>query len=206
MDDVNVNILDTITRNAAGEIPFGSFVIRSAAGTVVVAPTGSNTLGYDGIAMQDAIERKPAGVYSLYDPVPVIPSGRVNVWVVGGGTDITSGNFLKLSTIYGLTELDNATTRSISTSVVKAQEDQEISDYTSGGMTATAGSTTIAVTSNEYIVAGDYLYLESSEGNEVKQVESVSGATAVELIRAATITHATSGYARTLIQCEGVLL
>lgn len=206
MRDVNVNPTDIIDRKAAGTIIFGALVKRSAAGTIVSCVDGANTRGYDGIAMQDAVEHDPEGMYATYDDVPVISGGRVNVWVQGGGTDITSGNFLKIANDFGILALDHATTVNASTTVVKAQEDIEVSDYTTAITTAVAGSKTLIVASTANMLAGDYLYLASTEGYEVKVIDIVDSTTQVTLKEAAVYSHATGPTANVLVQCEAVLL
>jgi len=206
MRKVAVQALDTITREAAGEIPFGAFVKRSATGTCIVAVDGSNTLGYEGIAEDSTVGTTTDGFYSTYDAVPVITAGRVDVWLQGGGTDVTSGCFLKLINDFGILALDSATTRSISTSVAKALEDVEVSDYTTSITSCTAGTKTVSVASTTYIAEGDYVYLTSSEGSEVEKVASVDSSTQITLEEAPAYSHETSASCNVLVQCEALLL
>jgi hypothetical protein len=184
MKRIAVDVWHTEHMTAAGEIPFGSAVKYSAAGTVVVAVDGANTRGFIGIAEDDIVEKTQPGCYSTYDPVPVIVAGIVYLPVVGGGTDVAAGDLLKLANDSGLMVRESATTEAVSTTCARALEDAEVSNYTTAMSTATAGAKTATVTSTAYFLAGDMVYLQgatdaTATDSEVVQIATVDSTTQV---------------------------
>ncbi len=201
MDDViaDANTVHILDRFAAAQIPFGSLVNRTAAGTVSVAPDGANTIDYDGVAVNAQDEKDIDGFYAQYDAVPVAACGVVQLMVIGGGTDLTSGNFVEIGNDFGWVQVESggAGVRDTSTTVAVCLEDAEISDYTLTSMTGTINTKTVTVgaSATTYLSQGDYVYLVSSElsTGEIKVVDTVDSATQFTLKENLSITHATSG-------------
>ena len=208
MENVAINAFHVISRNAAGSIPYGALVKRSAAGTSVMCVDGSNTMGYEGVAERRSIEGAVAGKYSTYDPVPVICAGVVNLNVIGGGTDITAGAFLKIANDLGCAAYDS-TTLATSTSVAKALEDQEISDYTTTLSTGTAGSKTLTVTSTTNFLKGDMVLMDGATGavtdTEIGVIDTIDSSTQITLVDACALGYSGNNL-RKIIQVKCLLL
>ena len=210
MDDVFDQPTAVINMDAAGEIMFGAFVKYSADGTVAKAVDEANSRDYIGVAGNDAVERDPKGFWSQYDPVPIAVGGVVNIWIQGGGTDLTAGNFVEIANDYGWCQVESggAGVMDTSTTVAKCLENQEISDYTATGVSGTAGSATLTVSSSSNMAVGDYLYIYSDEAStgEVQVIKTVDSTTQVTLERGLSNTHTTNGVACVGVQIRALLL
>ncbi|MDP8238344.1 MAG: hypothetical protein P9X24_04585 [Candidatus Hatepunaea meridiana] len=188
---VGVNVFDTINRDAASEIAFGAMVIRSADGTVTSAIDGSNTAGYDGIALDSQVTKTKDGFYATYDPIALATSGRVRCMVEGGGTDITSGHFLKIGNDFGMLIYEGGT-KAVATSIAKATEDVEVSNYTSGTMSGTAATKAVTCADTTYFAAGDMVLLDNGGAvadSELNVIDSVDSTTTLTMKNAILYTY-----------------
>jgi hypothetical protein len=84
----------------AQDVAYGTFVRRSADGYIKMVPTGATTHGYLGVANDDIVQHTYDGFYDADDKVPIITSGIVNAWLLGGQT-VYSGDYLKFSPTLG---------------------------------------------------------------------------------------------------------
>lgn len=205
MDPVDVGKnLDIISMDAAGIIPFGSAVVKSASGTIAAAIT-ANDNDIIGFAKGDELEHTVAGFYGQYDPVPVIVGGgRVNAWVIANGTDVNiiAGDFLDVAALgstptgpHGLLEESGNVTGGtrVTSSVAKAVESKTMgsasykipaSDVAIADTTVTFSSANLTLLS---LVDGDYFLMEDLSGNLQVNRQNSATSTVITLEKASTI-------------------
>lgn len=210
MRRVGINVLDTVLREAQTVLAFGTMVKKgTSAGQVTYGVDSSNTVGTVGVVDDSEIEQPKDGFYAANSAVPIITSGRVNIIVEGGGTDTVAGEFLKIGNDFGML-IREGTTKAVSTSVAKALEDEEVSDYTAGTMSGTSGTKTVThAAATGAFQAGDMVMLDGGSGavneSELAIVDSVTDTTHLVLKENMAYTYAGDDIHK-CIQIEVILI
>ena len=220
MKPVKVNVFDVLGGFAANaRIPFGCAVRRAAAGKVDSAYDGATYDAILGIVDDDMVEKTVDGFYSQYNSVPIIPAGRVRVWVLGHATGILEGTFLRSAdlgaTFCGIFDEESTPATRTTHSLAKVVEDPTGLLHADYGDKVPSGATgsSITMASAAILLAmgfsvGDYLSIgnPTSDEAEINRVKSLSGAviTTQEPL-AQTYTHAECKVDR-LVQLEAMLL
>ena len=205
----SINPFDIVEAVAAARIAPGCLVARSASGTVAVN-TGTTDEQYLGIAGDMAVDYHgdaDSGFYNQYDPVPVITRGRVRVRLIGGGTDVTAGNYLQAQR-NGLLAVETGGNRTLE-SVAKAvdAEDTEVSNFTDTGITApSVGSLTVTCSDTSNFSDGDYVELKGDSASEIRRIKTVDSSTQVTLYSAVGAAIGANPEMNGLVPCEAVLL
>jgi len=170
---------------AAGqEVAFGAFVKRAADGTIKMVPTGTNVQGFIGVAVDDVVQRDVEGFYSEGDVVPIITSGIVNAWLLGGEV-VKSGGYLKFPATLGTgaeglgvlapESDDTKTLNSVAKYVGK--NDAGNADYDQDVSTISGKTLTCSELARLDLAEGDYVVIDSEEAAEVNMVDDPAAST-----------------------------
>jgi len=184
---------------AAAQILEGTFVKRSAAGTVTpcVDETQPNHLG---VAASHPIEQDALYKYAQYDLVPIIINGEAKVWTLEG--DITAGMYLLIVNDFGMCADDGD--KAEASTVCKALEDAASASYTTAGLAATAGTKALTVTSTaDYFAEGDLVLLDGGTDatSEIAVIDEILTATTLTVKENLAKTYSAKNM-HLLVQCE----
>lgn len=194
---------------AAGqEVAFGAFVKRAADGTIKMVPTGNDVQGFIGVAADDVVQREVEGFYSEGDVVPIITSGIVNAWLLGGEV-VKSGGYLKFPAALGAgTEGlgvlapesdDTKTLNSVAKYVGK--NDAGNADYDQSVSGIVGKVLTCSGLSSLKLEKGDFVVIDSDEAAEVNVVDNPAvTSTSFSVVKTPLATHATNIKVYKLVQ------
>lgn len=203
---------------ASGQVvAYGTFVRRSADGTIYMVPTGDNIHGFLGIANDDIIHQDYDGFYAAGKKVPIIIGGSANAWLLGGEV-VYSGDYLKFPAALGagteglgvlapettLTKTLDSVARYIGVNDAgDADYDQTIASIS--GDTVTFGLA--ANLADLDLSEGDLVVIDSDEAAEVNMVANpAASSTTCTMSRTPLASHANAIKMYKLVQINVQLL
>lgn len=185
------------------DVAYGAFVRRSADGYIKMVPTGSAVHGYLGVANDDIVQHTYDGFYDAYNRVPIITSGIVYAWLLGGQVAL-SGDYLKFPTTLGAgTEglgvlyPETTLTRTVDSVARMVQKDdagdtdydQVVSSISGAELTLSSAGALTALD----LVEGDMIVIDSDEAAEMNMIaEPDTSTTKCTTVKTPLASHATS--------------
>lgn len=184
---------------ASQYVGYGTFVMRSADGTIKMVDTGTNVHGYIGVADDDVVTQPTyEGMYDAGALVNVITNGVVNAWLLGGSV-VYPGDYLKFPATLGagteplgVLDVESSVTRTLD-SVARyiGQNDAGNADYDQSCASISGSVVTCAGLADLDMVEGDFIVIDSDEGAEFNVVaDPDTSSTTFTCVKAPLATHA----------------